>query len=134
MSQLPRYMRSKFADYDEFWSLIGVRTILIKLSCATSRQTKLFLTSKSFVDAHFGDGIYEVLRPEPGTLYVSLHRHDDGAYYPGNGSASLGTIGPLSSGRCVSVAWPGEGFGDADYMHAFHTLLLPIINAFEPEL
>lgn len=37
-------------------------------------------------------------------------------------------------GTTVNVAWDGAGMGDADYLAAFHHLLLPIAHQFAPTL
>lgn len=34
----------------------------------------------------------------------------------------------------VNVAWPDKGMGDADYLHAFHKIVMPIAMEFAPEL
>jgi acetoin utilization deacetylase AcuC-like enzyme len=34
-------------------------------------------------DVHHGDGTQHILREDPDTLFISLHRHDNGTFYPG---------------------------------------------------
>ena len=82
-------------------------------------------------DAHFGDGTYELVRDDPNILFVSLHRYDDGEYYPGTGHAALEGTGR----KPISVPWPASvAAGDAEYLHAFLELILPAAFRFAPEL
>ena len=34
----------------------------------------------------------------------------------------------------VNIPWPGPGMGDADYLHVFHNIVMPIAVEFSPEL
>lgn len=50
-------------------------------------------------------------------------------------NACLRQVGVDSGeGTTVNVAWDGAGMGDADYLAAFHHLLLPIASQFAPTL
>ncbi|KAK4426720.1 Histone deacetylase 15 [Sesamum alatum] len=65
-------------------------------------------------------------------LYVSLHRHEGGKFYPGTGSAyEIGTMG--AEGYCVNVPWSCGGVGDNDYVFAFQQVVLPIASEFNPD-
>jgi acetoin utilization deacetylase AcuC-like enzyme len=35
-------------------------------------------------DVHHGNGTQQVFYDDPNVLYLSLHRHDDGNFFPGN--------------------------------------------------
>lgn len=49
--------------------------------------------------------------------------------------AWLGQVGiGDAAGKTVNVAWNGAGMGDADYLAAFHHVLLPIAQQFAPTL
>lgn len=37
-------------------------------------------------DVHHGNGTQEVFYNDPSVLYISLHRYDDGNFFPGSGS------------------------------------------------
>ncbi|KAL7589896.1 hypothetical protein Lser_V15G35650 [Lactuca serriola] len=46
-----------------------------------------------------------------GVLYISLHRHEGGKFYPGTGVAhEVGSMG--GEGYCVNVPWSRGGIGD----------------------
>ncbi|XP_011097065.1 histone deacetylase 15 isoform X3 [Sesamum indicum] len=65
-------------------------------------------------------------------LYVSLHRHEGGKFYPGTGSAyEIGVMG--AEGYCVNVPWSCGGVGDNDYVFAFQQVVLPIASEFDPD-
>lgn len=67
-------------------------------------------------------------------LYISLHRHDDGNFFPGTGAASECGAGP-GLGYTVNVAWPGSPpLADAEYLAAFRTVVMPIAKEYDPEL
>ena len=60
-------------------------------------------------------------------LYVSLHRYDNGMFYPGSPDASHTHVGKEEGeGYNVNVAWSGSIMGDAEYLAAFHHILMPI--------
>jgi histone deacetylase 6 len=40
----------------------------------------------------------------------------------------------LSIPSSVNIPWPGAGMGDADYLHAFHHIVMPIALEFGPDL
>ncbi|KAF7135229.1 hypothetical protein RHSIM_Rhsim08G0136600 [Rhododendron simsii] len=65
-------------------------------------------------------------------LYISLHRHEGGKFYPGTGAAhEVGSMG--AEGYCVNVPWSRGGVGDNDYLFAFQHVVLPIASAFSPD-
>lgn len=36
--------------------------------------------------------------------------------------------------RSVNIPWPSSGFSDADYIHAFQKIVMPIAYEFAPDL
>lgn len=40
----------------------------------------------SWQDIHHGNGTQQAFYSDPNVLYVSLHRYDDGNFFPGSGS------------------------------------------------
>jgi acetoin utilization deacetylase AcuC-like enzyme len=80
-------------------------------------------------DVHHGNGTQWMFYNDPTVLYLSLHQYP---FYPGTGSAAeMGAGG----GAGFTVNIPLEaGATDADYDHAFRSLILPLLEKFEPEL
>ena len=60
-------------------------------------------------------------------LYFSLHRYDNGQFFPNRVEADYTHVGGASAeGYNINVAWNRSTMGDAEYIAAFHHLLLPI--------
>uniref|UniRef100_A0A8C3GAI0 histone deacetylase n=1 Tax=Cyclopterus lumpus TaxID=8103 RepID=A0A8C3GAI0_CYCLU len=86
-------------------------------------------------DIHHGNGTQEVFYSDPSVLYISLHRYDDGNFFPGSGSpAEVGS--GAGEGFNVNVAWTGgldPPMGDAEYLAAFRSVVMPIAQEFSPD-
>lgn len=60
-------------------------------------------------------------------LYVSLHRYDNGTFFPSSEDAAPDRVGvSKGAGFNVNVAWSGGRMGDSDYLAAFHHVVMPI--------
>ena len=80
-------------------------------------------------DVHHGNGTQHIFYDDPAVLYVSTHQYP---YYPGTGAA--GEIGRgAGEGTTVNLPLPA-GMGDAEYLHVFHRVVLPALEAFRPDL
>lgn len=87
-------------------------------------------------DVHHGNGTQRVFYRDPNVLYISLHRHDDGNFFPGSGAADEVGAGN-GEGFNVNVAWAGgldPPMGDAEYLAAFRTVVMPIAHEFSPDV
>lgn len=64
----------------------------------------------------------------PGSvLYMSLHRYDRGTFFPMGDEGASSQVGRAAgTGFTVNVPWNGPRMGDADYLTAWHRLVLPI--------
>ncbi|XVF09659.1 hypothetical protein REPUB_Repub07fG0113500 [Reevesia pubescens] len=83
-------------------------------------------------DVHHGNGTQEVFDQNKSVLYISLHRHEGGKFYPGTGAAfEVGSKG--AEGYCVNIPWSRGGVGDNDYIFAFQHVVLPIASKFAPD-
>jgi acetoin utilization deacetylase AcuC-like enzyme len=80
-------------------------------------------------DVHHGNGTQEAFERDPGVLFVSLHQ---APLYPGSGEADEVGRGD-GTGYTVNVPLSAEAGGDA-YGAAFERIVLPIVDAYEPEL
>ncbi len=84
---------------------------------------------------HHGNGTQKVFYEDPRVLYISIHRHDNGNFYPGTGSSVECGAG-LGLGTNVNIAWSGglePPMGDAEYLAAFRSVVMPIAREFDPE-
>lgn len=87
-------------------------------------------------DIHHGNGTQKTFYDDDQILYISLHRHDQGNFYPGTGDLSECGAGGSSLGKTVNISWYGNVnyYGDAEYLAAFRTIVLPIIEEWQPEM
>ncbi|XP_066529014.1 histone deacetylase 7 [Hoplias malabaricus] len=87
-------------------------------------------------DVHHGNGTQEIFYSDPSVLYISLHRYDNGNFFPGSGGpAEVGS--GAGEGFNVNVAWTGglePPMGDAEYIAAFRTVVMPVAREFSPDL
>ncbi|XP_037936405.1 histone deacetylase 4 isoform X2 [Teleopsis dalmanni] len=87
-------------------------------------------------DVHHGNGTQQAFYDNPDVLYLSIHRHDDGNFFPGTGGPTeCGTGSGL--GFNVNISWSGAlnpPLGDAEYIAAFRTVVMPIAKYFNPDI
>ncbi|ODQ53166.1 hypothetical protein SAICODRAFT_19094 [Saitoella complicata NRRL Y-17804] len=91
-------------------------------------------------DVHHGNGTQRIFYEDPSVLYISLHRYEDGNFYPDlakdkNGFANHKSCGAGSGlGKNVNIPWPCAGMGDGEYIYAFQKAVMPIAYEFAPDL
>ncbi|RKP21622.1 Arginase/deacetylase [Rozella allomycis CSF55] len=84
-------------------------------------------------DIHHGNGTQSIFFNDPNVLYFSIHRYNNGEFYPGRKDASPGIVGGASAlGKTVNVGWSSSGATDADYLYVFNNILMPIAQEFNP--
>uniref|UniRef100_A0AAY4DZY3 Histone deacetylase n=1 Tax=Denticeps clupeoides TaxID=299321 RepID=A0AAY4DZY3_9TELE len=87
-------------------------------------------------DIHHGNGSQQAFYNDPNVLYISLHRYDDGNFFPGSGAPEEVGVGP-GVGFNVNIAWTGgvdPPMSDVEYLAAFRTVVMPIANEFSPDV
>ena len=90
-------------------------------------------------DAHHGDSTQRFLYEDKNVLVISLHRFDDGYFFPGE-SGDMKKIGAgEAKGKNLNIPWnlSDDGcsvVGNSEYIFIFERILLPIIKSFGPEL
>ncbi|XP_074081769.1 histone deacetylase 7 isoform X4 [Macrotis lagotis] len=92
--------------------------------------------TKKKQDVHHGNGTQQTFYEDPSVLYISLHRHDDGNFFPGSGAVDEVGAGN-GEGFNINVAWAGgldPPMGDPEYLAAFRTVVMPIAREFSPDL
>ncbi len=85
---------------------------------------------------HHGNGTQKVFYDDPSVLYISLHRHDNGNFYPGTGGPVECGVGQ-GVGFNINIAWAGglePPMGDAEYLAAFRSVVMPVAREYDPEL
>ncbi len=80
-------------------------------------------------DVHHGNGTSEMFYDDGSVLFFSIHQYP---HYPFSGD--IDESGRDSgAGRTVNVPFP-SGVGDAGYIAAFRQLLIPLAQAFRPDV
>uniref|UniRef100_A0A672IQ56 Protein deacetylase HDAC6 n=1 Tax=Salarias fasciatus TaxID=181472 RepID=A0A672IQ56_SALFA len=86
-------------------------------------------------DVHHGNGTQHIFEEDSSVLYVSLHRYDNGVFFPSSEDAAPDRVGVAAgAGFNVNVAFSGGRMGDSDYLAAFHHVVMPIAAEFNPGL
>lgn len=86
-------------------------------------------------DVHHGNGCQKAFYEDPNILYISLHVHMDGKFYPSTQDGAMDKVGAgRGVGMNVNIPWPTKGMGDGDYMYAFQHVVMPIAMEFDPDL
>ncbi|KAK5914673.1 hypothetical protein CgunFtcFv8_009096 [Champsocephalus gunnari] len=87
-------------------------------------------------DIHHGNGTQQAFYSDPSVLYVSLHRYDDGNFFPGSGAPE--EVGSAAGvGFNVNIAWTGgvePPMGDVEYLTAFRSIVMPVAQQFSPDV
>jgi acetoin utilization deacetylase AcuC-like enzyme len=81
------------------------------------------------IDVHHGNGTQSAFYADPRVLYVSTHQHP---FYPGTGAAEEAGVGD-GAGFTVNVPMDA-GSGDADFRTVYERIVVPVLEAFSPQL
>lgn len=116
--------------------------VAAKHAIYTKRAKRVFILDW---DIHHGNGIQELTYDDPNIFYLSIHRASFGHegskknkckeewFYPGTGHAAEVGEGP-GNGTNLNVAWPRGGMGNEEYAAAYAEIVLPALDAFDPDL
>ncbi|XP_045775789.1 histone deacetylase 6 isoform X1 [Maniola jurtina] len=86
-------------------------------------------------DVHHGNGTQKITYKDKEILYISVHRYDNGSFFPHSRDADYTAVGEgRGEGYNVNVPWNKRGMGDAEYMAAFTQVVLPIAYEYNPDL
>lgn len=86
-------------------------------------------------DVHHGQGTQHIFENDPRVLYISVHRYDNGNFFPKSNDADFCETGSgPGKGFNVNIPWNKKGMADMEYMQAFQSIILPIAYDFDPEL
>ena len=91
-------------------------------------------------DVHHGNGTQKIFYNSSEVLFISIHRYDNGKFYPGpHEEGNFSDIGEnRGKGFNINIPWNTNGYissiGDDEYLYAFKTIVVPILREFQPEL
>jgi histone deacetylase 6 len=85
-------------------------------------------------DVHHGNGTQSAFYESEDVLFISLHRYEDGEFFPGGKAGHHDQVGAGKGlGKNVNIPWPDKGMTDADYLAAFQRIVMPIATEFAPD-
>lgn len=86
-------------------------------------------------DIHHGNGTQKAFYDDPRVLYISLHRYENGKFYPGTKYGNSTQTGEgAGEGFSLNIPWRTPGMDDGDYFYAFNKVVIPVITEFDPDL
>lgn len=86
-------------------------------------------------DVHHGNGTQKITYDDNKILYISIHRYDNGSFFPHSKYADHTAVGvDKGEGFNVNIPWNKRGMGDTEYLAAFTQVVLPIAYEYNPEL
>uniref|UniRef100_G3N857 Histone deacetylase domain-containing protein n=2 Tax=Gasterosteus aculeatus TaxID=69293 RepID=G3N857_GASAC len=78
-------------------------------------------------DVHHGQGIQYQFQEDPSVLYFSVHRYEQGSFWPHLSESDCQFVGSgRAQGKNINLPWNKTEMTDADYIAAFQQLLLPV--------
>lgn len=89
------------------------------------------------LDVHHGDGTQEIFLNDERVLYISVHRYDNGSFYPGDSGNPTIVGTDKGIGKNVNIALNPkykEKVGSSEYIFLYLKLIEPMIVEYNPEL
>ncbi|CAG8596972.1 8376_t:CDS:2 [Ambispora leptoticha] len=86
-------------------------------------------------DVHHGNGTQKAFYDDPDVVYCSIHRYENGDFYPGSEQANYTHTGSgAAKGRNINIPWSRAGMDDNDYIYVFDKIVMPIADEFAPDI
>ncbi|GJV50833.1 histone deacetylase 5 [Tanacetum coccineum] len=86
-------------------------------------------------DIHHGNATQKMFWKDSRVLVFSVHRHENGSFYPGGDDGSHVMVGEgLGLGYNINVPWENGNCGDADYIAVWDHILIPVARKFNPDI
>ena len=106
----------------------------LSLSLSSWRLSSILILNFPRRDVHHGNGTQQAFWDDENVLYISLHRYENGEFFPGGIGGADDQVGVGAGvGRNVNIPWPDSGMGDGDYLAAFQRVVMPIAHEFAPD-
>lgn len=89
------------------------------------------------LDVHHGDGTQEIFYSSDNVLYISIHRYDNGDFYPGESGSPENVGCDAGLGKNINIGLNTndyEKIGNADYLYLLIKLIEPVLREYNPEL
>ncbi|PIN00900.1 Histone deacetylase complex, catalytic component RPD3 [Handroanthus impetiginosus] len=86
-------------------------------------------------DVHHGNGTQKMFYKDRQVLFFSVHRYDNGSFYPATDDADYVMTGEgPGAGYNINVPWGNGRCGDADYLAVWDHILIPVAKEFNPDM
>ncbi|XP_055958086.1 histone deacetylase 6 isoform X1 [Patella vulgata] len=86
-------------------------------------------------DVHHGNGTQNQFYNDPSVLFISLHKFDNGWFYPVAPDGGHDFIGSGDGeGYNINIPWNHNAMGNSEYISAFLQIVMPVAYEFAPEL
>ncbi|XP_032527662.2 histone deacetylase 6 isoform X2 [Danaus plexippus] len=86
-------------------------------------------------DVHHGNGTQRITYEDKEILYISIHRYDNGSFFPNSPAADHTAVGQgRGEGYNINIPWNKRGMGDAEYLSAMCSVVLPVAYEYGPQL
>jgi histone deacetylase 6 len=87
-------------------------------------------------DIHHGNGTQKVFYSDPSVLYISIHRHDNGSFFPYGPEGGASRVGSgEGTGYNINIPLHNRtSISDAHYVNAFNSVVFPVIREYGPQL
>ncbi|KAL4720985.1 hypothetical protein ACJJTC_009432 [Scirpophaga incertulas] len=86
-------------------------------------------------DVHHGNGTQRITYDSDKILYISIHRYDDGSFFPHSSEANYTAVGEgKGEGFNINIPWNKRGMGDAEYLAAMTQIVMPVAAEFRPDI
>lgn len=72
-------------------------------------------------DVHHGNGTQSIFEEDPKILYISVHRYDNGSFFPNSKRANYTSVG-LNAGEGFNVNIPWNKVNKQQTNHIFQTI------------
>uniref|UniRef100_A0A8I6WQ53 histone deacetylase n=1 Tax=Hordeum vulgare subsp. vulgare TaxID=112509 RepID=A0A8I6WQ53_HORVV len=125
------------AEHDEPMGFCLFNNVAIAANYLLNERPDLGINKILIVDwdVHHGNGTQKMFYSDPRVLFFSVHRFDYGSFYPCEVDAAHCFVGEgAGEGYNINVPWEHGKCGDADYVAAWDHVLLPIAEAFDPDI
>ena len=118
---------------DELNGFCGYNNIVIAAKAALEKGLKKIVIIDW--DLHHGQGVQRAFYEDSRVLYMSVHRYEEGRYWPHLRESNFDCIGDgQGTGFNVNVPLNVVGCGTAEYLAIFQRIFLPIATEYNPDL
>ncbi|KAF8664172.1 hypothetical protein HU200_054920 [Digitaria exilis] len=125
------------AEHDKAMGFCLFNNVVVAANYLLNKRPNLGIKKILIVDwdVHHGNATQKMFYSDPRVLFFSVHRFDCGDFCPYKTEASYGFIGEdAGKGYNINVPWEHGKCGDADYLAAWDHILLPVTEAFGPDI